>query len=101
MPLSKEWTDYHLTPRGWQVGSQKLDNGQIHEVPSPADGVLTIRWYEELSHWNAELKKWGEETGRNADQAQIDELLQKYKALEDHLADEAAKWFPPGPKRSR
>jgi hypothetical protein len=42
MSLSNESFDFHLTPSGWVLGSQKLDFGSTVE-PVPHDCVLTVR----------------------------------------------------------
>lgn len=49
MSLSKEYQEYHLTPRGWTEGSFKGDvlGGSI-ELPIPSDRVLTVACYDEL-----------------------------------------------------
>lgn len=50
MSFSKEYQEYHLTPRGWIVGSFKGDAiGGSNELPIPSDRVLTIACYDELS----------------------------------------------------
>ena len=35
MSLSKEWTDWHLTPRGWEAGSQQTDFGKETKFAPP------------------------------------------------------------------
>jgi hypothetical protein len=45
--LSEEYTDWDLTPRGWERGTERLDTGKTTEVKPPLDRVLTVRWLEE------------------------------------------------------
>lgn len=42
LPLTKEWTEYHLTPRGWEQGSKKLDFGKINHKEPPPTGFKPI-----------------------------------------------------------
>lgn len=49
MSLSKEYQEYHLTPRGWILGTFKGDAlGGSNKQPIPKDRVLTIACYDEL-----------------------------------------------------
>jgi len=45
MALSKEWEISHLTPRGWERGDCKYDNGKTISNPVPEDAVLSIQKY--------------------------------------------------------
>jgi hypothetical protein len=47
MALSREWTEYHLTPRGWEAGTEKTDFART-DRPAPSDRVVTERWVEEM-----------------------------------------------------
>jgi hypothetical protein len=47
--LSSEWFYYHLTPRGWVEGTERLDFGAGVERPAPDDRVLTVVFHEYLS----------------------------------------------------
>lgn len=41
---SYEWTEYHLTPRGWVTGAYKTDGSRTHaNISRPADAVKTVR----------------------------------------------------------
>jgi hypothetical protein len=48
MARSEEWTERHLTPRGWEVGSERTDFSLKTHEPPP-DRVLTVRYREFLS----------------------------------------------------
>jgi hypothetical protein len=62
MGYSDEWTEWQLTPRGWERGSERTDGPGIEFKEPPADRVLTYRWSEIQSspysrmHRNAEVK---------------------------------------------
>jgi hypothetical protein len=47
MSFSKEYTEYHLTPRGWEMGSERVDFQGTTFKDAPADRVQTYRWLEE------------------------------------------------------
>jgi hypothetical protein len=42
MAASKEWFEYHLTPRGWEIGSHKVDVANEVTKALPTDRVLTV-----------------------------------------------------------
>jgi hypothetical protein len=46
MAESDEWEEWHLTPRGWEQGSERVDFKGTTERPVPADRMLTFRWRE-------------------------------------------------------
>jgi hypothetical protein len=46
MPISDEWTDWHLTPKGWESGSLKVDGQGVTDIAPPDDRVLTVREHE-------------------------------------------------------
>ena len=49
MSLSQESTEWHLTPGGWQRGTERMDFGNVTVVEPPSDRVATYRWVEKLS----------------------------------------------------
>jgi hypothetical protein len=49
MSASHEWTEWHLTPRGWEEGSTLVDFGRITQKPPPLDRVLTCKYTVKLS----------------------------------------------------
>ncbi|RUV07435.1 hypothetical protein EOA79_04520 [Mesorhizobium sp. M1A.F.Ca.IN.020.03.2.1] len=42
MSASNEWTEYHLTPKGWVTGTEKTDFN-VRERERPADAVQTVK----------------------------------------------------------
>lgn len=78
MSASDEWTEWHLTPRGWEAGTKLRDHGFIANDPRPADAVLTERYEEEMPYWGGRWirdvsRVWGCE-----DAERIQALLQEH-----------------------
>jgi len=48
MSASNEWTEWHLTPKGWVRGSEKRDFSSVDREP-PKDRVLTVVYSEFVS----------------------------------------------------
>lgn len=48
MSASREWTEYHLTPRGWETGTTSID-GNRRERAKPTDRLRTCTYQEEQS----------------------------------------------------
>ena len=42
MAASNEWTEWHLTPRGWEEGSGRLDGVGVTHAEPPTDRVPHI-----------------------------------------------------------
>ena len=55
MLYSSEWTEYHLSRRGWERGSERVDFGRTLVRETPRDRVLTGRWIEEQETPDSEL----------------------------------------------
>ncbi len=74
-----EWTEWHLTPKGWEKGTQKRElDPQLIEVETPVDRVLTFRYHENLSINSAWLQKHIIEIWKDSDSKIVDELLEKF-----------------------
>ena len=79
MSLSKEYQDYHLTPRGWEEGTFKADAlGASEERDEPVDCVLTIRCYEEISSAYSKPSFYDKVTWESNDISKIQQLKKKY-----------------------
>ena len=50
MSLSNEWTERHLTPRGWERGDEKSDSAQVRTRLNPLDRVQTWLYRDKLTH---------------------------------------------------
>ena len=75
MSATNEWTEWHLTPRGWERGSERQDFGGIKTVISPKDRVLTVRWVEYQAEARAKAQLYHEKIWEHEDE----ELIEKYK----------------------
>ena len=81
MAASKEWTEWHLTPRGWERGSEMVDVGNLTEVAPPPDRVLSHKYREIMSSgYSAGTDRYNEEIWRGDDEAQIAKLLKEHGA---------------------
>jgi hypothetical protein len=85
MSLQNEWTEWHLTPRGWEQGSIQRDFEGETIVPAPEDRVMTFIFKEYQSCSFAKLLRNLSEEWRGLDQARVDELLAKFGKCPDHL----------------
>lgn len=76
MSFSEEWADWHLTPRGWETGSQRIDGSGTEMRDPPLDRVATYRWNESDSPRNSQ--RWSSTTWESCDHALIAELLAEH-----------------------
>lgn len=77
MSASNEWTEWHLTPRGWEEGTCKTDF-KLTEVSPPEDRVLTTRYWEFLSSRYSEADIGSKEIWRCQNDDQITALLTEF-----------------------
>lgn len=74
-----EWTEWHLTPRGWEQGSQKREYGdQIKEVEAPQDRVLTCRYHENVTINSVWMQKHTIKIWKDSDQQLVDKLIEQF-----------------------
>lgn len=85
MSASKEWTEWHLTPRGWEIGSERVDSAGITERVPPSDRVLTCQYREDLPSMYSKLDRATTELWRHADSARIQSLLEQFGPCPEHL----------------
>ena len=75
MSYSDEWTEWHLTPRGWESGTQKTDFAGIVQKAAPADRVLTYK--VQSSPWS-HAHRGGTVLWRSPDKEAAKALLAKF-----------------------
>lgn len=46
MAVSREWAEWHLTPRGWELGSTRRSKSGNQWATEPPDRVLTFVYSE-------------------------------------------------------
>jgi len=85
MPIRKEWTEWHLTPRGWERGATRVHGQGNTWVEEPLDRILSFV-YQELEVGDPpRIKKWSEETWRSKKEAEIKDALAKAGPCPEHL----------------
>lgn len=82
MAIRKEWTEWHLTPRGWEQGSTRRDGRGNDWRDEPADRLLSYQ-HIELHTGTGAPRITTEETWRTKDPAALEQLK---TALEQHGA---------------
>lgn len=85
MAARKEWTEWHLTPRGWEKGATRVHGQGNTWVEEPLDRVLSSVYQELQSDGSPEVKKWVEETWRSKKSNEVDDLLKQYGACPEKL----------------
>lgn len=85
MSFSKEWTEWHLTPRGWEGGSECIDFAGVTAKDAPADRVLTYRWLEEQTSPYSQMKQKHQLIWESPDKQAIGKLRKKFGAPPSHL----------------
>lgn len=75
MAARPEWTEWHLTPRGWERGSMRTQ-GRNNWKDEPEDRVLSFQCKEEETASGA--TNLAEETWRSKTSTDIDDLLEKH-----------------------
>lgn len=78
MSAIDEAVEWHLTPEGWVVGTQRIEQNITKREP-PDNRLLTLKCSEYLSSPFSKLERYKEEIWRAEGQDQlIAELLEKY-----------------------
>ncbi len=77
MSASNEWTEWHLTPRGWEEGTCKTDFA-LTTVTPPEDRLLTMKYQEYLSSRYSKTDTRLIEIWRGQDGRQIELLLAQF-----------------------
>lgn len=84
MSASNEWTEWHLTPRGWEEGTCKTDTA-LNEVTPPRDRFLTMKYQEFLSSTYSKADIGTKEIWRSSDGLAIENLLRQFGPCPNHL----------------
>ncbi|MGO6998285.1 hypothetical protein [Rhizobium leguminosarum] len=77
MSASNEWTEWHLTPRGWERGDEKTDFGRTSK-PTPEDRVQTVEHREFLSSSYSKLDVTNDIIWNSGDEKLIAALRAKF-----------------------
>ncbi|HSR41652.1 MAG TPA: hypothetical protein VLL48_05765, partial [Longimicrobiales bacterium] len=62
MSYDAHWAEWHLTPRGWELGSTSASNGEGDDDPGqiPTDRVKTCRYQQVAS--SSSVRVWVDDT---------------------------------------
>jgi hypothetical protein len=85
MAVRKEWTEWHLTPRGWEKGATRVHGQGNTWVEEPLDRLLSCVYQEIETDTPSDIKKWSEETFRSKKSSEVDEALKKYGVCPERL----------------
>jgi hypothetical protein len=84
MSATNEWTDWHLTPEGWQRGTEKEDHATQHR-PVPDDAVCSYRWTEYQSSSFSRVERSLDLVWASKDPAAIAALLAQFDQCPETL----------------
>jgi hypothetical protein len=85
MANRKEWTEWHLTPRGWERGASRVEGKGNTWVEEPTDRVVSSVYQERETDASPEVQKWSEETWRSKKAENTDTLLKQYGPAPERL----------------
>ena len=78
MAIRNEWTEWHLTPEGWQRGSTRQQGKGNTWADEPEDRVLSFVYKEVETGSTPEPRVSAEETWRSKTATDIDALVQQH-----------------------
>lgn len=85
MAIRNEWTEWHLTPDGWQKGSTRVQGSGNNWTDEPADRVLSFMYKEVATDSTPEPKVSYEETWRSKTATDVDALLRQHGPAPQNL----------------
>ena len=83
MAVRKEWTEWHLTPRGWERGSTRVQGRGNDWAEEPEDRVQS--WVYTETETGGGVRCHAEPTWDNKDLAQGNELLTRFGPCPERL----------------
>jgi hypothetical protein len=77
MATRKEWTEWHLTPRGWERGATRVQGKGNTWVDDPEDRVVSFVYQELETAVSPEVRRSSEETWRSKEvpDAEVDRMV--------------------------
>lgn len=78
MSASNEWTEWHLTPQGWERGSEKEDFTGINRKPTPDGCVMTVVHRERIASSFSGIERSDETSWTSPDTKAVEALLAKF-----------------------
>lgn len=82
--MSKEWAEWHLTPTGWELGTEKYDNGTVTLRQPPPNRVQTIREDQSDSYWQPHSLVSVEITWESPDKEELERLYKQHGTLDEY-----------------
>ncbi|PAX51676.1 hypothetical protein [Brunnivagina elsteri] len=74
-----EWTEWHLTLRGWKRGSEKCEDSPLEKkVNPPIDRILTCRYHQSLSTNSIWIQKHTSDVWKTSDCEILTQTLEKF-----------------------
>ena len=83
MAIRKEWTEWHLTPRGWERGATRMQGRGNDWAAEPEDRVAS--WVYTEVETSAGVRKGAEPTWDNKSPDEVQELLNRFGACPPQL----------------
>ncbi|BAZ39271.1 hypothetical protein NIES4101_52230 [Calothrix sp. NIES-4101] len=81
-----QWTEWHLTPRGWERGNKNHeDSPLVIKLEPPIDRILTCRYHENFSNNSVWMKSHISEVWTISDQQILDQMLDKFGSCPQSL----------------
>jgi hypothetical protein len=78
MAPRREWTEWHLTPAGWQRGATRIHGRGNSWADEPEDRVLSFQYAETETSASPEARITYEETWRSKTAPDIEDLLAQH-----------------------
>jgi hypothetical protein len=85
MAARKEWTEWHLTPRGWEKGATRVHGQGNTWVEEPVDRLLSCVYQETETDASPDVQKWSEETFHSKKKDEVDAALGKFGPCPERL----------------
>ncbi len=85
MALRNEWTEWHLTPRGWERGATRVQGKGNTWTVEPEDRALSFVYKEVETSASPEVRKSAEETWRSKTATNVNDLLRQYGTCPERL----------------
>ena len=85
MAIRNEWTEWHLTPQGWQRGSTRVQGKGNIWVDEPEERALSFVYKETETSASPQTAVSCEETWRSKTAPAIDALLRQHGPSPRHL----------------
>jgi len=83
MAVRKEWTEWHLTPRGWERGATRVQGKGNNWAAEPEDRVAS--WVYSETETSAGLRRNTEPTWDNKATSQVNEFLTRFGPCPEKL----------------